>query len=80
MLECLHEWCSGLDEGGVFDVVYIDFRKAFDVVPHDLLVTKLINIGICERTLHWIVSFLSNRTQRVVINNKLSSDVFKAAF
>jgi ribonuclease P/MRP protein subunit RPP40 len=45
------------------------------VVPHDLLVTKLINIGICERTLHWIVSFLSNRTQRVVINNKLLSDV-----
>jgi hypothetical protein len=75
MLECLHEWCSGLDVGGFFDVVYIDFRKAFDVVPHDLLVTKLANSGICERTLHWIVSFLSNRTQRVIINNVLSSDV-----
>ena len=70
-----YEWCSGLDVGDIFDVIFIDFRKAFDVVPHDKLVTKLSATGICESTLCWITAFLTNRTQRVCITNNHSSDV-----
>jgi ribonucleases P/MRP protein subunit RPP40 len=75
LLECQYEWCSGLDVGDFFDVIFIDFRKAFDVVPHDKLVTKLSATGICESTLCWITAFLTNRTQRVCITNNHSSDV-----
>ena len=33
LLETQYDWCSGLDEGGIYDVIMIDFRNAFSVVP-----------------------------------------------
>jgi ribonuclease P/MRP protein subunit RPP40 len=75
LLECQYEWCKGLDAGGIYDVIYIDFRKAFDVVPHDKLLSKLSSIGECECTSLWIAAFLTERTQYVCINNKYSSNV-----
>ena len=38
LLECHYDWSSGLDQCGIFDVILIDFCKAFDVVPHDMLI------------------------------------------
>ena len=34
-----YDWCSGLDEGGIYGVIMIDFCKAFNVVPHNKLIT-----------------------------------------
>jgi hypothetical protein len=73
LLECHHDWCSGLDQNEVFDVILLDFRKAFDVVPHEKLLTKLAGYGICLQTLNWIKTFLSDRTQFVQINDKRST-------
>jgi ribonuclease P/MRP protein subunit RPP40 len=50
----------------------MDFSKAFDVVPHGSLLTKLAYYGIRGNTLEWIDSFLSNRTQRVVVDGEMS--------
>jgi hypothetical protein len=72
LLEAEYDWCSCLDEGGIVDVITIDFRKAFDVVPHNKLISKLACIGICRQTLCWISEFLKNRKQCVNINNKCS--------
>ena len=55
------------------DVVLTDFAKAFDKVPHKRLLYKLHWYGIRRSVHHWIQSFLSNRTQRVVIDSILSS-------
>ena len=56
------------------DVVYFDFSKAFDSVNHDLLLHKLKNIyKIDGRLLRFIVSYLSDREQCVVIGNTKSS-------
>ena len=62
-----------LDEGGSLDVVYLDFRKAFDSVPHQRLLNKVQAYGIDGRVLEWIRCFLSDRKQRVIVKGKTSS-------
>jgi hypothetical protein len=57
------------------DLIIMDFAKAFDKVPHRRLLYKLNYYGISGLTLHWISAFLTNRTQRVVIDGKSSSTV-----
>ncbi|PKU42868.1 rna-directed dna polymerase from mobile element jockey-like [Limosa lapponica baueri] len=62
-----------LDAGKAVDVVYLDFGKAFDTVPHSVLLEKLVNHGIDKCTLHWVKNWLDGRVQRVVINGAKSS-------
>ena len=54
------------------DVVYLDFQKAFDKVPHSKLLFKLKQIGINGRLHKWIENWLTERKQRVVINGATS--------
>lgn len=57
------------------DVIYTDFKRAFDVVNIDLLVRKLHAYGFHGSLLEWFKSFLSNRTQYVVINGHISKPI-----
>ena len=54
------------------DVVVLDFSKAIDVVPHQRLLHKLDHYGIRGTTLNWIQNFLTNRTQKVVVDGSSS--------
>ena len=54
------------------DIVYTDFRKAFDSVPHQRLLLKLRNYGIHGRLHRWLGSFLTHRLQRVILNGTYS--------
>ena len=54
------------------DVVVLDCSKAFDVVPHQRLLHKLDHYGIRGTTLNWIQNFLTNRTQKVVVDSSSS--------
>ena len=56
-------------------IVYTDFKKAFDSVPHDLLLLKLKRLGIRGKTLKWLHSYLEERTQRVILNDVTSRTV-----
>ena len=47
----------------------VDFRKAFDLVDHTLLLKKLRHYKISDETPLWFSSYLLNRKQKVVINN-----------
>ena len=51
----------------------MDFKKAFDSVPHTHLLQKLRAYGVCGNILNWIQHFLTGRKQRVTINGKLSA-------
>jgi len=69
LLHVLDIWVKNLEEGGQIDVIYIDFAKAFDKVPHQRLISKLRSYGISEQLILWISDFLSGTGQRVKINN-----------
>ena len=73
LISFIHELMFNHDRDIQTDVVLTDFAKAFDKVPHKRLLYKLHWYGIRGSVHHWIQSFLSNRTQRVVIDSILSS-------
>ena len=73
LLKLTDDWVRVLDEGGQIDVIYTDFEKAFDKVPHQRLISKLIAYGLNVDSINWIRSFLFCRTQRVKINGEISS-------
>ena len=72
LLEFMEKVTSAVDEGVPYDVIFLDFAKAFDKVPRERLLEKLRAHGIRGKTLLWIRNWLSGRTQRVVINGKCS--------
>ena len=72
LLECLENWSKLLEEGSSVDIIYLDFRKAFDAVPHQRLLRKLQAYGIRGKILRWIEAFLTDRKQRVVLNGESS--------
>ena len=64
----INDWAKILDKKGQFDTFILDFEKAFDTPPHELLKSKLFSYGIGGTTLNWINAFLCFRQQRVVVN------------
>ncbi len=74
LLECLNEWTKLLQYSSI-DVMYLDFCKAFDSVSLEKLKTKMTAYGIVGKLFRWLVSFLSDRTQRVYVNQKFSDFV-----
>ena len=62
-----------VDEGSPVDVIYLDFQKAFDKVPHQRLILKLKSHGIGNIIINWIEQWLTDRKQRVVVDGEVSS-------
>ena len=75
LLEVCEEWTDVIDVGHNVDCIYLDYRKAFDSVPHKRLTCKLQLYGIDGPLLAWIKDYLTNRTQKVVINGKESKSI-----
>ena len=62
-----------MDEGSPVDVIYLDFQKAFDNVPHQRLILKLKSHGMGNSIINWIEQWLTDRRQRVVVDWEVSS-------
>ena len=71
LLICMEDWTSMLEKRKAFDVIYTDFSKAFDSVPHQRLHMKLHNIGTRGYILKWIKSFLTGRIQCVSVEGEI---------
>ena len=64
-----------LDRQSQADVVIMDLSKAFDLVPHQRLLSKLSHFGITGKLLNWIQFFLTMRIQQVVLEGVSSSSI-----
>ena len=62
-----------IDDGSPVDVIYLDFHKAFDKVPHQRLILKLKSHGMGNSIINWIEQWLNDRRQRVVVDGEISS-------
>ena len=65
----IHSWLNTIDNGKMIGVVVVDFKKAFDLVDHQILLNKLEIYDIKDDTLSWFDTYLTNRKQQVSINN-----------
>ena len=72
LIEVMEEVTDLLDNGYPVDIIYLDFRKAFDSVPHSRLLMKMKSYGIVGNIYKWIKDFLSNRIQRVRVGDSYS--------
>lgn len=68
----IHDLAKAMDDKSQTDLILLDFAKAFDKVSHRLLLHKCNHYGVRNNTLQWIESFLSNRTQQVVVDGQFS--------
>jgi len=72
LLEVMEDITAILEDGSPIDIVYLDFKKAFDSVPHQRLLLKLKSYGIGGCVIDWLEGFLSERTQRVRVGQAYS--------
>ena len=73
ILSATNEWFIHLENGAEVQAVFFDLQKAFDSVPHCLLIEKLHQLEIPTHLIRWISSYLHNRVQQVGVQGELSS-------
>ena len=69
----LEEITKWVDDGSPVDVIYLDFQKAFDKVPHQRLIRTLKSHGMGNSIINWVEQCLTDRRQRVVVDGEVSS-------
>ena len=72
LLEVTDNWAFKIDRGNVNAMVILDLKKAFDTVDHDIVFSKMNLYRIKGIALDWSRSYLTNRTQRCLVNGSLS--------
>ena len=73
LITTINDFAEGLSEHQQIDAIFLDFSKAFDKVDHAGLLLKLKDLGIRNSLLKWVESFLSGRSQRVLVEGNVSS-------
>lgn len=66
---------STLNTNGQTNAIFLDLSKAFDVVPHPNLITKLLSIGVERKVVAWIVCYFRNKAPYVAINECISEEL-----
>ena len=67
------KWCLSMDKGNMNSVIFLDIKKAFDTVDHEILLNKLNCYGVSDDELLFFASYLQSRTQCCSINGYQST-------
>ena len=71
----INDWFVALEKSKEIGAVFFEYQKAFDSVPHHVLIKKLEKMSFKSNIVNWIANFLTNRNQYVVVNGSSSSIV-----
>ena len=72
LIKATNEAFKSTDAGGATTAITIDYSKAFDLVDHSTLIKKLVELGVRNKLIRLIISFLSNRKHYTKIKGKKS--------
>ena len=72
LIHMIDSWLHAFDNGQMIGVVLVDFKKAFDLVDHQILLSKLEIYGIKDEALQWFKTYLTQGRQQVHVNNSKS--------
>ena len=72
LLDVTDHILNSMNNGMVTASIFLDLKKAFDTVDHDILIKKLKLYGVDGSTLKWFKSYLSKRIQSVCVNSTMS--------
>ena len=72
LLKLLEQWRGYLDNKEVVGTILCDLSKAFDTLPHDLIIAKLEAYGFGQKSLNLIFDYLTDRKQRCKIGSSFS--------
>ena len=62
LVEMIHQWCEATDTQGTYvRVLLLDYSKAFDLINHNILISKLTGIGLPAHIVRWMAAFLIDR-------------------
>ena len=73
LLGLIEDWRTALDKNQYIAAVLMDLSKAFDCLPHEILLDKLSAYGVLPHSVSLLKSYLTNRKQQIKINNVLSN-------
>ena len=66
LIHMVHHWSKETDgNGATVRTLLFDYRKAFDLIDHNILVHKLTKLDLPNSVINWIIDFLSDRLQRI---------------
>ena len=73
MFKLLQSWQQVLDNGGFIGTILMDLSKAYDCIPHNLLIAKLECYGVDKASLRLLLDYLTREKQRTKISSSFSS-------
>ena len=76
LLQAMDDWMKAIELGHNIDVIYTDFSKAFDSVPHTCLQVKLESVGVEGQVLFWLKAFLTGKRHRMSVEGELFEWVY----
>ena len=77
LLKLIEEWKKSLDDKNIIGAVLMDLSKAFDCIPHDLLVAKLHAYGLSMDAITFIYSYMKRRKQGQGVKINDTESLFK---
>ena len=65
LIKLIDKWMACIDKGDIVGALFLDFRKAFDLVDHSILIRKLSLYKCNQSAIRWFTSYLNHRQQAI---------------